>query len=361
MPRQANGDGWLTRERVLALFLIVITAAVLYLCYRLALPFVPALTWALALAVVAYPLHEWLRRRLKQRTHVAALTVLAVTVIIVVPAALVVRQIVHEAVLSVDEVKSGVASGRWVKALERNPKLASALEWIKREVNVGEQVERLAEEIFEKAKAFVAGSFYVIMGWLVTLFLLFYFFRDREKILAALRDFVPLSPRETDELLRRVRETIYAIVYGTLAVALLQGVLGGLMFWFLELPAPLLWGAVMAVLAILPVMGAAIVWVPAAIFLGLEGSWDKALILAAWGGIVIGLIDNLLYPILVKEKLRLHTVLVFIALLGGLIVFGVAGVVLGPVVLAIAVVLLETWRRRMAHGQAAEKGIEKQK
>ena len=103
----------------------------------------------------------------------------------------------------------------------------------------------------------------------------------------------------------------------------------------------------MAFLAILPVMGAAIVWIPAALFLLLEGSWEKALLLTAWGGIVIALIDNVIYPILVKDRLRLHTVPVFIAMLGGLVVFGTAGVVLGPVVLVLTFALIEIWRRRV--------------
>src|SRR5688572_26344843 len=359
MKRQTSDEGWLTRERVLAVFLIAITIGVIYLCYLLIVPFVPAITWAVALAVVAYPLHEKLLRRFDHRSLAAGLTVMAVTLTLVVPIALVVRQIGAEAMASVEALDKEVDSGRWLKAIERNPQLAPALKWIQREVNVREQAEKLSEDVLGYAKALVSGSFYVVAGWLVTLFLLFYFFRDREKMLRTLRGLVPLAHDETNQMMRRVRETVYAVVYGTLAVALLQGILGGLMFWILGLPAPLLWGAIMAVLAILPILGAAIIWIPAAVFLALEGSWEKAIVLTAWGGIVVALIDNLLYPVLVKGKLRLHTVPVFIAVLGGLTVFGVAGVVLGPVVLAVAVVLIEIWRDRMAHGQAAENGIDK--
>lgn len=138
----------------------------------------------------------------------------------------------------------------------------------------------------------------------------------------------------------------------------MQGVLGGLMFWVLGLPSPLLWGTVMALLAVLPVLGAAIVWVPAALYLLLEGSPEKALILAAWGGIFVALIDNVLYPIIIKNRLRLHTVPVFIAVIGGLVAFGAAGVVLGPVVLAITVALADVWRQRMVQSDAVEEGVD---
>ena len=133
----------------------------------------------------------------------------------------------------------------------------------------------------------------------------------------------------------------------TLIVALVQGALGGLMFWWLDLPAPLLWGAVMALVAVLPFLGAAIVWLPAAALLLVDGHWEKALILSAWGAIVIGLVDNLLLPLLMKGRVEMHTVPVFIAAMGGLFAFGATGLVLGPMLLAIAIALLDVWRRRM--------------
>lgn len=147
-------------------------------------------------------------------------------------------------------------------------------------------------------------------------------------------------------VLRRVDDTIHATVYGTLAVSSIQGLLGGLMFWWLDLPAPLLWVVVMAFLAVVPMLGAFVVWIPAALFLALEGSWGKALILTVWGMIVVGTIDNLLRPVLVGNRLKLHTVLSFVSVVGGLALFGAAGLILGPVVLTITTVLLEIWTQR---------------
>jgi predicted PurR-regulated permease PerM len=151
-----------------------------------------------------------------------------------------------------------------------------------------------------------------------------------------------------------VADTIHATIFGTLAVAAVQGALGGLVFWWLGLPAPILWGAVMGLLAIVPVLGAFVVWLSAAIFLASSGQWGKAVFLTLWGTVVVGLIDNLLYPILVGKRLRLHTVPVFFAIVGGLAVFGAAGVILGPVILALTDAILEIWRRRTAGGRPAE-------
>ena len=118
------------------------------------------------------------------------------------------------------------------------------------------------------------------------------------------------------------------------------------MFCWLGLSAPLLWGVVMALLAVVPLLGAFLVWIPAALFLALEGSWGKALILALWGMLVVGTIDNLLRPILVGKRLRLHTVLAFISVVGGMLLFGAAGLILGPVTLTVTAVLLDVWRQR---------------
>ena len=128
------------------------------------------------------------------------------------------------------------------------------------------------------------------------------------------------------------------------------------MFWWLNLPAPFLWGVVMGVLAVIPVLGAFIVWIPAALFLVLEGDWGKAVILSVWGGVVVGGIDNLIYPVLVGNRLRMHTVIAFVSVVGGLIAFGPSGVVLGPVTVSVTGALLRAWRERAGTGWTAGPG-----
>jgi len=125
------------------------------------------------------------------------------------------------------------------------------------------------------------------------------------------------------------------------------------MFWWLGLGAPLLWGVIMALLSVVPVLGAFIIWIPMAAFLAIEGSWGRALILALWGMLVIGTVDNLLRPYLVGNRLKLHTILAFMAFVGGLIVFGPAGMILGPVTLTVTLVLLDVWSGRIKSGTPA--------
>ena len=337
---------WGSRSHVQALVLIVATAASLYLCYRLALPFLPALAWALALAVLFAPFHRWLESKLKHPSLAAAISVLAVGLIVAVPATFVGQRLIMESARGAEIIKTKVESGEWRRAIEAQPRFAPLADWIEQKVDLPGTVRALATWLTTTAGSIVKGSVVQVIGFCLTFYLLFYFLRDRRAALQSLRSLSPLSQAEINRLFGRVADTIYATVYGTLTVSAVQGLLGGLMFWWLGLPAPLFWGVVMALLAAVPVAGAFVVWIPAALFLALEGNWGKALILTAWGGLVVGTIDNLLRPILVGKRLKLHTLLAFISVVGGLILFGPSGLILGPVALTVTTVLLEIWRQR---------------
>lgn len=343
---------WLTRERLLMLVLAGVSVVVGWLCWRLVEPFVPAITWALVLAVLAHPLHERILARFKKWPSIsAALAVVAVTLAIALPATLLVRQVGSEAVASIATARKFVDTDRWKLAIERFPWLAPVREWIEREVDLDERVHQATGAVAKGVPGVLLRGMDIAITALVTLFLLFYFIRDKYRILRVLDQLVPLSPNENEQVRSNIRDALGAVVFGTLAVAVVQGILGGLMFWWLGLLSPILWGAVMAMLAILPLFGAALIWVPAAAYLAIDGDWNKALLLTAWGTLVVGLIDNLLYPLLVKNRLRIHTVPVFISVLGGVFPFGATGFVLGPLVLAVAMALIDIWHRRMALGE----------
>jgi predicted PurR-regulated permease PerM len=217
-------------------------------------------------------------------------------------------------------------------------------------VNVEEAMRNAGAWLTQAGAAFLKGSVTEIIKLCITFYLFFYIIRDRGLALRSLRTLSPLSRPEMDILLNRVGDTVYATIFGTLVVGAAQGTLGGLMFWWLDLPTPILWGIVMAMLAIIPMLGAFVVWIPAALLLALGGEWIRALILVAWGGLVVGSIDNFLGPVLVGKRLKLHPVNIFISLVGGLILFGAPGLVLGPVILASTIGFLDIWHGRMQYG-----------
>ena len=192
----------------------------------------------------------------------------------------------------------------------------------------------------------VSGSAWAITQIVTMVVVLFYFLRDQETLLANLRSVIPLNEQEASPLLTRITETIRMSLYGKVAVAAIQGGLGGLMFWGLDMPAPVFWGFVMALLSVLPVLGAFVIWVPAAIGLAFAGQWVRALVLVGWGFLIVHPVDNFLGPVLVGTKLRLHSLLIFFSVIGGMAAFGASGLVLGPVIMAIGVSLFEIQHNR---------------
>jgi predicted PurR-regulated permease PerM len=323
--------------------LLAATALGVIVCYLIAAPFVPALAWAVALAVLFAPLQRWLEARLHRHNVAALISVLVIGLIVVVPAIFVVQRLAVQAANGARLIEAEVESGDWRRALEAQPRLAPFAERIEQDLDLPGTAKAVASWFSSTAGSIVRGSVYQAIGFCLVFYLLFFLLRDRYVALEALRALSPLSESEMDHMISRISDTIQATIYGTLAVSAVQGLLGGLMFWWLGLPAPLLWGVVMGLLAVVPVLGAFVVWLPAVLFLLIEGHWGKALILALWGMFVVGTIDNLLRPVLVGNRLRLHTVLAFISVVGGLMWFGPAGLILGPVALTITTELLQAW------------------
>ncbi|MBK8476936.1 MAG: AI-2E family transporter [Opitutaceae bacterium] len=343
-PVPATND-WGAPGHVRTLVLMAATVGGVYLCYRLALPFLGALAWALALAVVFTPFQRWVESIVRSPNWAAVVSVFIIGVVVIGLVWLVGQRLVVEAANGAAAITETIDSGEWKQTLDAHPRLVPLADWMVRQ-DLPEAVKTAATWLTTNGAALVKGSVLQAIELLVTFYLLFFFLRDRRSALRLLRSLSPMSPVQMDRLFGRVDDTIYATIYGTLAVSAVQGLLGGLMFWWLGLPAPLLWGVVMGLLAVVPVLGAFVVWVPAALYLAMNGSWGKALLLALWGCAVVGTIDNLLYPMFVGKRLKLHTVLTFISAVGGLIVFGPAGLIFGPVVLTVTIELLDIWRCR---------------
>ena len=347
--------------------LLLATFVALYLCWKMLQPFIEVVLWAVVLVIVFFPIHRRIRARVGSPSWSAVLSCLLVIFVILVPLTLLTFAVVNEVgnfaqMLQPKPDGTGGAAGTAAGLLDPNhPYLGPAVRWISQYYDlsklasqefVAERLKGLSGAIASRTLGFVGGAVGFVVEVFFVIFTMYYLFRDGERMRAAAYDMMPLSGPQAREILDRTGEVIGASVYGVLVIAVIQGVLGGLAFWVLGLPSPLLWGVVMIFLSMIPMLGAFIVWVPAAIYLVLTGDWVKAIILAVWGALVIGSVDNFLRPKLVGERTRLHELLVFFSVLGGLQVFGVLGIVLGPVIVAITIALLDVLRH--ADGTARE-------
>jgi predicted PurR-regulated permease PerM len=338
-------------------FLLALTSIALYLCWTMTQPFLSAITWAMALAVIAHPLHDLLERRTGRPNLAALLAVVLVTIILIVPGIFLIDHAIREAAAGLRELQAYFGSDRWRSAISEERPIGKVVSWLDANFDLAETVKSTAAAISKRLPKVLAASVQSLVLLIIMLFTLFYFFRDHKRLIERMIRLLPLPDREIQMLFSATADAIYATIYGRFTVATVQGALGGLMFGILGLRAPLLWALLMMLFSLVPMLGAFIIWVPAAIILAIKGSWVKALVLALWGVFVIGLIDNFLYPLIVGDRLRLHSLLVFFSALGGVAAFGTSGIVLGPVILAVTIGLLRLWQRRISVAERRPKNV----
>jgi predicted PurR-regulated permease PerM len=345
-PPEGLRSSWPNADQIRFLIVVSVTALGLYLCYLLTVPFLASLTWALVLSVTFSHAHQNIEMRIKQPNLAAGISVAAILILVVFPVVLVVQQLVQETAKGAVYIESQIRNEEWREALAGQPILTRAVHWLEQQLDLAGTAGSISSYLTTLGTSVLLNSISQFLNLVLTFYMLFFFLRDRAEIVRKLQSLSSLTSTETRYVLSRFVDTIHATVFGKLVVAAVQGTLSGLMFWWLGLPLPILWGAVMAMLSIVPVLGAFVVWVPAAIYLALEGDWGKALILTAWGVGVVATIDNILYPMLVGDRLKLHAVPTFIGAIGGILAFGAAGLILGPAVISVTLALIMILKKR---------------
>ncbi|HSS77883.1 MAG TPA: AI-2E family transporter [Thermoanaerobaculia bacterium] len=350
------------------LFFLVALFGVSYLVFEVLKPFFAALAWAVVLAVVfAAPWQALARRMPKRRGLAAGLLTVAIGLVVLLPAGLFVGVLTSQAVKAagqaVDALHSrNISSFSDVVAM---PEAARFLDAMKTRLGIAPaDFQKFATDSVARASTFVAaasgslvlGFFDALLTFFTTLFMLFFFFHDGEELSAAALGLLPTDAAGRQEVKHSLGKMVRAIFRGSLFLALLQGTFGGIGWWIAGLGSPVLAGATMAVLSLLPIGGSAIVWLPGSVWLWTTGHHGAAIFLFLWGSLVTSfLCDNVLRPLLIRGAEELSTVVVFLGVFGGLAIFGLLGIFIGPMALATFASLLSVLRRH-AHGGGDEVG-----
>lgn len=317
------------------------------LCYLITVPFIPALVWSFTLAVLFAPVERALRSRIQIAGLSVTLAMAIAAIMVVAPAIFVSAALLDAIVNAVDAMRAALSAENGRGLSQDYPELSGAITWLDSRLDVPQFFQSFTSWLQAWGTRLILGSITSIITLLLTFYFLFYMLRDQSWMVGSIGRLLPLSQHEYQMVANRLKKTVFASVYGTAAVSVLQGLLGGLVFWWLDLPSPVFWGLIMGLLGIVPFLGAFIVWVPASVGLMLSGQWASAAILAIWGTFIVGLIDNIVYPILVGRQLALHSMVSFIAIVGGIVIFGPHGFVLGPLIVAGTQGLSEILRSRM--------------
>jgi predicted PurR-regulated permease PerM len=331
-----------------SLLFLVLAATALFLL--ILWPFFGAVCWAVFIAIVFWPMHKRFLHGSHGRRNMAALASLTVILLIVIlPLSMLAASITQEASVVVEQLRSGKiqVSEYFLRFINALPEWARSilhrfgmtdLQLLQQKVmaTLGTSGQALTSRVVGIGQ--VTLDF--VVAFFVMLYMLFFLFRDGDQLTQSVSRAIPLHPQHTRRLLTQFATVVRATVKGNIVVALVQGTLGSLAFWVLGLPGAILWGAVMALLSLLPAVGAAMVWGPVAAYYFFSGDALRGIGLTLWGAVVIGLVDNFLRPVLVGKDTRMPDYLVLVATLGGIVVFGLNGFVIGPV---IAAVFLVSW------------------
>ena len=321
--------------------LAVVTAAFIWIL----LPFFGAVMWGVAFAIIFTPIYKWLRRKMKGRSTLAAITTLAITLFIVIlPLSMIGVSLVQEIMLVSQSIRSGEinfasyfqqifdALPRPVVSLLERFNMGDMAAWQDR-ITAG--AAQGSQVVATQALAIGQNTFDFLVSFFVMLYLLFFLLRDGASLSAMIRNALPLAKPHTHFLLNKFTTVIRATIKGNVAVAVAQGTIGGLAFWFLGVQGALLWAVLMAFLSLLPAVGAALIWGPVALYFLATGHIWQGAVLIFVGVFVIGLVDNILRPLLVGKDTQMPDYVVLMSTIGGMALFGINGFVIGPVIAAL--------------------------
>lgn len=332
------------------------------------LPFYGTILWGAIIALLFAPMNRWLLPRLGQRRNLAALsTMLVAVVIVVLPAVLVAASLAREATQLYARIESGeIKPALWLRSVFEA--LPDWLTDLLARVGLGnvDLIQRKLTQALTQGSQFIATQTFnlgqdmlgLLIGLGIALYLAFFLVRDGGSIVRSIRLAIPLPPDDKQELLEQFGTVLRATVKGNLVVALVQGALGGLAFWVLGVNAALLWAVLMALLSLLPAVGAGLVWGPVAIWLFATGEVWPAVGLTLYGVFVIGLVDNVLRPLLVGKDTGMPDYLVLISTIGGIAVMGINGFVIGPVIAAMFVAVWDIQTTTRVRARAASLAAE---
>jgi len=345
------------REYILVSLFFLIAAAFFYLFYRIMVPFFVPITWAAVLVILFYPLYEKLLKHVKTKGLASTLMCLIIIIIIIGPIAYLFVALINEATVAVVKVNEMYKTGQlnemfsfdvpWFESLKVKLSQYYDMSKINFDEIAKDAVDNVSGIIVNQTTWLVANGTKTVFYFLLMIFSMYYFFKDGEKVVLKIRRLLPLTPNQINVTFKQLRDIIQATMYGGVVVALIQGLIGGILFFAIGIPSPVFWGAIMAFLSIIPFLGAFIIYIPAGIILILGGSYIKGLIVIGLGTIVISQIDNILRPMLMSGKTSMHPLLLFFTIMGGIYIFGLLGLVIGPLVTAIFLTVLKIFEFKL--------------
>jgi len=346
----------MNRDQIIVAFFFALLLIVLYQLFLIFSPFFRAIFWAGLLAFIFYPMYQQLLKLLGNRPNLAAVISSLIVLVIVIPfAGIIIYSVTVEGIklydlasqtFTVEKIKEFIAYSRSFELIDSAFNKVLQSEDLQR--NLNSFILNAAKSIGNYATGLLASAtkniLLIVIHLLLVIFVLFFFFKDGGNILEEIKNLLPMDRKHKNAIYNKISETLSAVVRGQFVTAFIQASIASIVYWLLGLPIPLFFGFLTFLSSMIPVLGAASVWVPFVIYLLAIQSYGKAIILLLIGTFCISLLDNFLKPYLIGEKTKLPILLLFFGILGGLRLYGLTGIFLGPVILALFFALLKIYQ-----------------
>ena len=331
--------------------LLVILALLGYLSYQIISPFLVPIAWAVVFSIVFYPVYAFISKHIKVKSIASSITVLLIFVVIIAPVSCLSIILIGE----LQKVGDYTNSGGLDFFRELYDKIITSPQYEKISSLIGEHnmptadmimdnMNKIGKILVENLSIRITNIISAAINFLLMIFTLFFLFRDGPGFLNKVRDYMPFSDEQKSRLTKQVKDMVASTVYGGVTVAMIQGFLGGLAFYIIGFTSPVLWGIVMSIVSFIPLLGTLGVWGPAAIYLLMRGEYLTGIGLILYGTFVIGLVDNFLRPMLIGSRTKMPTIIIFFSVLGGIEAFGIIGLIMGPLIMAVFISVFEIFR-----------------
>lgn len=337
-------------ERLYTTISLIIIVGLFYLFYKVLSPFLTTIAWAMVLSITFYPLYNVFLKLIKRPWAASLITLIIILMLIIGPFTYIVGSLVNEITdIYITIEDKGFET---ITKIQEHPRFASIFEKISsykilEDFDLQEgtvtTLKAIGKYIAQHISDLFKNAVILIVSFVIMCLTIFYFLKDGAILTSYIKKLLPFTDKQKKRLEQRVKEMVIAAIYGGLAVGVAQGTLGGFAFFMFGISSPVFWGTTMAFFSLVPVFGTFLIWAPAGLILILSGSYAKGIGLLLFGMLVISTVDNIIKPLIIGGRTKLHILLVFFSVLGGIKFFGFLGFILGPLITALCLSLLEMY------------------
>ena len=339
------------KDRFYVVTLLFLLGTLGYLTYEIMSPFFAAIAWSIVISIIFYPVFAFISRRVRIKTIAAAITIILILIVLIGPTTYLTLMLIDEVQIVASRINdSNLGSLKEVvQKLNSSPLIEKMRAYtgagdLVSETAILESVKNMGKSLLQEFSLRIPNILAAVIDFIFVVFTTFFLLKDGPGFLSKAKDYMPFNEAQKERLAGQIKDMIVSTVYGGVVVAIIQGILGGIAYAFIGIEAPVMWGMAMSVMSFVPLLGTFAIWGPTSIYLIIEHSYTQGIGLFLFGVFVISMVDNILKPLIIGSRTKMPTIIILFSVLGGIKLFGVIGLIMGPLITAVFISVFEIFR-----------------